>query len=57
VKVTLRLVDPRARTLEILRLEGSRWTIVGTHVGAEIVRGEPFADGEIDLAALWAPDA
>jgi Uma2 family endonuclease len=51
------LVDPIARTLEILRLEGSHWTIVGTHAGAEIVRGEPFTDGEIDLAALWAPDA
>jgi Uma2 family endonuclease len=51
------LVDPLARTLEILRLEGRRWTIVGTHAGAETVRGEPFTDGEIDLAALWTPDA
>ena len=48
------LVDPTARTLEVLRLEHGRWTILGTHAGAEIVRAEPFADVELDLASLWA---
>lgn len=48
------LVDPIARTLEVLRLEHGRWTILGTHVGPEVVRAEPFADVELDLASLWA---
>ena len=48
------LVDPDARTLEVLRLENGRWTILATHAGAEVVRAEPFAEIEIDLQALWA---
>jgi Uma2 family endonuclease len=48
------LIDPLARTLEVLRLENGRWTILATHAGSEVVRAEPFADIEIDLAALWA---
>ena len=48
------LIDPDARTLELLRLENGRWTIVGTHAGAEVVRAEPFAEIDLALAALWA---
>ena len=48
------LVDPIARTLEVLRLERTRWTILATHVGDEVVRAEPFADVELELASLWA---
>jgi hypothetical protein len=48
------LVDPIARTLEVLRLENGRWTILATHAGNEVVRVEPFADIEIELASLWA---
>jgi len=47
------LIDPDARTLEVLRLASGRWTILATHAGAEVVRIEPFADVEMDLAALW----
>ena len=47
------LVDPLARTLEVLRLENGRWTILAVHIGAEVVRAEPFADIDLDLAALW----
>jgi Uma2 family endonuclease len=47
------LIDPDARTLEILRLESGRWTILATHAGAEVVRAEPFADIDLELAALW----
>lgn len=46
------LVDPDARTLEILRLESGRWTLIATHAGNEIVRVEPFADIELELQAL-----
>jgi Uma2 family endonuclease len=48
------LVDPDAGTLEVLRLENGRWTILATHCGSEVVRAEPFADTELHLAALWA---
>ena len=48
------LVDPRARTLEVLRLERTRWTIVGTWADAARVRAEPFDAIELDLAILWA---
>ena len=47
------LIDPLARTLEVLRLENGRWTILATHAGAEVVRAEPFAEIEVELQALW----
>jgi len=48
------LIDPLARSLEVLRLIDGLWTIVATHVDAEVVRVEPFADIELELSALWA---
>ena len=48
------LIDPLARTLEVLGLESDRWTILATHMGAAVVRAEPFADIELELQALWA---
>jgi Uma2 family endonuclease len=47
------LVEPLARTLEVLALDVSRWVIAATHAGDEIVRAEPFAAVEIALARLW----
>jgi Uma2 family endonuclease len=47
------LVEPIARTLEVLKLDAPRWTIVGTYEGGAVVRGEPFDALELDLAALW----
>ena len=47
------LIDPLARTLEVLKLEGGRWTILATHAGEEVVRAEPFEAIELELAALW----
>jgi hypothetical protein len=49
------LVDSLARTLESLRLEGERWTVVSSHGGDEVVRVEPFAAVEIRLARWWLP--
>ena len=51
------LVDPLARTLEALRLEGGRWLLLGTHVGDEVVRVEPFVEIELELQLLWSDTA
>jgi Uma2 family endonuclease len=48
------LIDPLAHTLEVLRLEIGRWTILATHAGSEVLRAEPFTEIEIELQALWA---
>jgi Uma2 family endonuclease len=47
-------VDPIARTLEVLRLEGEVYAIVATHADDETVRAEPFDAIELDLSILWA---
>jgi hypothetical protein len=47
------LVDPLARTLEVLRLESDRWTIAGTWAGPAALRAEPFEAIDIDLTLLW----
>ncbi len=49
------LVDPAIQTLEILRLEGARWTLVATHGADAKVRAEPFDAVELDLAMIWGP--
>jgi Uma2 family endonuclease len=48
------LVDPLARTLEVLRREGSRWLLVGVWSDEARVRAEPFDAIELELGALWA---
>jgi Uma2 family endonuclease len=50
------LIDPIARTLEVLGLEGDRWTILATHADDEVVRAEPFTAIEIELKALWTEE-
>jgi Uma2 family endonuclease len=47
------LIDPLARTLEVLKLDRGRWTILATHAGNEVVRAEPFEAVELELTALW----
>jgi Uma2 family endonuclease len=46
-------VDPLARTLEVFRLEGERWTLLGAWRDAARVRAEPFDELELELEALW----
>ena len=36
------MVDPIARTLEVLRLESGRWSILSTASDLAVVRAEPF---------------
>jgi len=47
------LIDPNARTLEVLRLREGCWTILATHAGPEVVRAEPFGEIELELPSLW----
>jgi len=57
------LVNPVARTLEILRLRDGSWTLVAAGSDFDVVRAEPFEAIELELARLWpdpaapAPDA
>lgn len=48
------LVDPLVETLEIFRLDGATYRLMGSFTADTKVRGEPFDAVEIDLAALWA---
>jgi Uma2 family endonuclease len=47
------LMDPLLRRLEVLRLEGPRWSVVATHEGHCRVRAEPFAAVELELGRVW----
>lgn len=47
------IVDPRDRTLEVYRLDNSRWNELDTHEGDAVVRAEPFDAIELDLSVLW----
>jgi Uma2 family endonuclease len=51
------LIDPIARSLEVLRLENRRYSVVETYEEAEKARVEPFEAVELDLARWWLPEA
>ena len=48
------LVEPLQQTLEVLRLESGRWSLLATWSARDRVRAEPFEAIELDLATLWA---
>jgi Uma2 family endonuclease len=48
------LVDPIARTLEALVLDGARWSVLGTWPDDAKLRVDPFEAFELELAGLWA---
>lgn len=48
------LVDPVARTLEALALDGAGWRLLGAWRDEARVRVPPFDAIELDLAILWA---
>jgi hypothetical protein len=50
------LIDPLARTLEVLQLENGCWTILATYAGADVVQAEPFTEMELELEAFWTPE-
>ncbi len=47
------LVSPALETLEVLRLESQRWSLLAEHGGQAKVRAEPFHAIELELGALW----
>ena len=47
------LVDPDARTLEVLRLEAAHYLPVATYEGQARVRAEPFEALTWELNLLW----
>jgi Uma2 family endonuclease len=51
------LVDPVGRTLEVFQLQEGRWLELGSWSGEERVRAQPFEAIELELGALWLPDA
>jgi Uma2 family endonuclease len=50
------LVDPTLRTLEVLRRDGTAWTLLATHAGGPTARIEPFEALEFRLGRLWEDD-
>ena len=51
------VVDPRDRTVEVRKLDGGRWSVIGTFAGDEPMCAEPFDAIEIPLSLLWVgPD-
>ena len=47
------LISPDVQTLEVMRLDGDSYRIVGTYGAADTVRAEPFDAVELELAAFW----
>jgi len=47
------LMDPVARTLEVLRLDAGHWMIVVTLAGDATARVEPFEAIEFELGQFW----
>lgn len=47
------LVDPRARSLEVFRLDGETYRFTATFGADERARIEPFDAIELELGALW----
>lgn len=48
------LIDPATKTLEVLRLETGRYTILATHADEPAVRAEPFDAIELELPLLFS---
>jgi Uma2 family endonuclease len=47
------LVNPLLQTLEVLRLESQRWSLIAAYDADAKVRAEPFDAIELSLRALW----
>ncbi len=47
------LVDPLARSLEVLRWSDAGWVLLETRTGIDPARIEPFEAIELELGALW----
>lgn len=47
------LMDPVAMTLDVFRLGGGLWVLLGSSAENDKVRAEPFQEVEINLGDLW----
>lgn len=47
------LVDPKARSVDVFRLDGESYRLITTRGEQEVVRLEPFEAIELELGALW----
>lgn len=47
------LLNPKVKTLEILKRARRKWTVIGVHAADARVRAEPFEAIELDLLNLW----
>lgn len=47
------LVDPKAKSMEVFRLDAESYRLVAVHGEADVVRLEPFEAVELTLSALW----
>lgn len=48
------LINPVARTLEVLRRHDAHWLTIAVHKDDDRVHAEPFDAFELELARLWA---
>ncbi len=48
------LVDPYAKTIEVMHFAEAHWILLGTHGDDEQMRAEPFDAVVIELAPFWA---
>lgn len=48
------LVDPLQRTLDVLRLQEGRYSIIDVYEGSAVIRAEPFDAIALELGILWA---
>lgn len=48
------LINPRDKTLEVLRLENEKWVLLSSHIEADKVTAEPFQAMQFDLGSLWS---
>lgn len=46
-------INPRDKTLDVLRLEAGKWVLLSSYTEADKVRAEPFQEWEFDLGSLW----
>jgi Uma2 family endonuclease len=47
------LLNPLARTLEVLTLHDGKWLLTSTHAGDDHARAVPFDAVELDLSRWW----
>lgn len=46
-------IDPDARTLEVLQLDGLTYRVIGTYSDHAVVRAAPFSAADVELRYLW----